>query len=188
MNRTTSLCRTLPHASRRLRSSSPQRRARTHAHRVARGHRSLHVRHARRLQAQAESAAIGRVRPERACCPQCRTAVPPPPQGRIAPSGPRATAVVLGRLARGATLTAVPVPQPIFDNKVMLFMKGTPEAPQCGFSAQVARIMQAEGAWRGGRTSRKAASPSSPHSSPRALQASVSRAPTSWRTPSFVRV
>lgn len=27
----------------------------------------------------------------------------------------------------------------------MLFMKGTPEQPQCGFSAQVVRILHAEG-------------------------------------------
>ena len=32
------------------------------------------------------------------------------------------------------------------ENRVMLFMKGTPEQPQCGFSAQVVRILHAEGA------------------------------------------
>jgi monothiol glutaredoxin len=31
------------------------------------------------------------------------------------------------------------------DNRVMLFMKGTPQQPQCGFSAQVVRILHAEG-------------------------------------------
>lgn len=36
--------------------------------------------------------------------------------------------------------------QSINDNRVMLFMKGTPEQPQCGFSAQVVRILHAEGA------------------------------------------
>ena len=30
----------------------------------------------------------------------------------------------------------------IKDNKVMLYMKGTPEAPQCGFSAQVVSILK----------------------------------------------
>ena len=35
--------------------------------------------------------------------------------------------------------------QAVKDNKVMLFMKGTPEQPQCGFSAQVVRILHAEG-------------------------------------------
>ena len=28
------------------------------------------------------------------------------------------------------------------NNKVMLYMKGTPEAPQCGFSAQVVAILK----------------------------------------------
>eukprot|EP00941_MAST-03F_sp_MAST-3F-sp1_P000485 g485.t1 len=31
------------------------------------------------------------------------------------------------------------------ENKIMVFMKGTPEAPQCGFSGQVVRILHAEG-------------------------------------------
>lgn len=30
-------------------------------------------------------------------------------------------------------------------NPVMLYMKGNPSAPQCGFSAKVIKIMQAEG-------------------------------------------
>jgi monothiol glutaredoxin len=34
----------------------------------------------------------------------------------------------------------------INDNPVVLFMKGTPEAPQCGFSAQVAQILDYLGA------------------------------------------
>jgi len=38
------------------------------------------------------------------------------------------------------------IKQAIEANKVMLFMKGTPEQPQCGFSAQVVRILHAEGA------------------------------------------
>ena len=29
----------------------------------------------------------------------------------------------------------------ITENKVVLYMKGTPQAPQCGFSAQVVRIL-----------------------------------------------
>lgn len=29
----------------------------------------------------------------------------------------------------------------IKNNKVMLYMKGTPEAPQCGFSAQISTIL-----------------------------------------------
>ena len=32
------------------------------------------------------------------------------------------------------------------DNDVVLFMKGTPSQPQCGFSYQVVRILHAEGA------------------------------------------
>lgn len=75
------------------------------------------------------------------------------------PPGPRATAVGVRNLAGGPPSHRPPVPQPILENKVMLFMKGTPEAPQCGFSAQVARIMQAEGAWRRTRTSWKDATP-----------------------------
>lgn len=34
----------------------------------------------------------------------------------------------------------------IKDNRVMLFMKGTPQSPQCGFSAQVVEILNREGA------------------------------------------
>lgn len=30
----------------------------------------------------------------------------------------------------------------VTDNKVVLYMKGTPEAPQCGFSATAAEILQ----------------------------------------------
>ena len=30
----------------------------------------------------------------------------------------------------------------IKNNKVMLYMKGTPDAPQCGFSAQVAGVLK----------------------------------------------
>ena len=30
----------------------------------------------------------------------------------------------------------------IKDNKVMLYMKGTPDSPQCGFSSQVANILK----------------------------------------------
>ncbi|NTF23617.1 Grx4 family monothiol glutaredoxin [Agrobacterium rubi] len=33
----------------------------------------------------------------------------------------------------------------ISDNDVVLYMKGTPDAPQCGFSAQVVRILKAFG-------------------------------------------
>ncbi|KAJ1448266.1 thioredoxin-like protein [Pelagophyceae sp. CCMP2097] len=33
----------------------------------------------------------------------------------------------------------------VTENKVMLYMKGTPEAPQCGFSQQVVRILHATG-------------------------------------------
>jgi len=33
----------------------------------------------------------------------------------------------------------------IKNNKVFLYMKGTPDAPQCGFSAQVAGILQTYG-------------------------------------------
>ena len=34
----------------------------------------------------------------------------------------------------------------IKENRVMLFMKGTPDAPRCGFSARVTQILQASGA------------------------------------------
>jgi monothiol glutaredoxin len=34
----------------------------------------------------------------------------------------------------------------ISENRVMLFMKGTPEAPRCGFSAQTVRCLQEVGA------------------------------------------
>lgn len=33
----------------------------------------------------------------------------------------------------------------VTQNKVMLYMKGTPQAPQCGFSAQVVQILQQNG-------------------------------------------
>jgi monothiol glutaredoxin len=33
----------------------------------------------------------------------------------------------------------------ITDNKCVLFMKGTPDRPQCGFSATVVRILDIEG-------------------------------------------
>ena len=36
--------------------------------------------------------------------------------------------------------------QAVKDNKVMVFMKGTHEQPQCGFGGQVVRILHAEGA------------------------------------------
>lgn len=32
------------------------------------------------------------------------------------------------------------------NNKVVIFMKGTPEAPQCGFSSQAIRCLQGAGA------------------------------------------
>ena len=34
----------------------------------------------------------------------------------------------------------------VTDNKVVLYMKGTPEAPQCGFSATAVQILEACGA------------------------------------------
>ena len=34
----------------------------------------------------------------------------------------------------------------VTQNKVVVFMKGTPEAPQCGFSAQTIRCLNAVGA------------------------------------------
>ncbi len=37
------------------------------------------------------------------------------------------------------------IKQQIGDNRIMLYMKGTPEMPQCGFSAQVVRILMACG-------------------------------------------
>merc|ERR1712039_949150 len=35
--------------------------------------------------------------------------------------------------------------QLVTENKVVLFMKGTPDAPQCGFSRAVAQVLQEEG-------------------------------------------
>merc|ERR1719229_123240 len=35
--------------------------------------------------------------------------------------------------------------QLVTDNKVVLFMKGSPDVPQCGFSRAVAQVLQAEG-------------------------------------------
>ncbi len=32
------------------------------------------------------------------------------------------------------------------NNKIVVFMKGTPDAPQCGFSAQVIQVLNAVGA------------------------------------------
>ena len=49
-------------------------------------------------------------------------------------------------LGRDRLLSSPPLPQAIEENRVMVFMKGTPEQPQCGFSAQVVRILHAEGA------------------------------------------
>lgn len=38
------------------------------------------------------------------------------------------------------------IKETIEQNKIVIFMKGTPEAPQCGFSAQVIQVFQALGA------------------------------------------
>ena len=35
------------------------------------------------------------------------------------------------------------VEQILADNPVLLFMKGTPEAPRCGFSARVVQVLEA---------------------------------------------
>lgn len=37
------------------------------------------------------------------------------------------------------------IDQQVKNNKVMLFMKGTPNAPQCGFSAHTVEILQSYG-------------------------------------------
>ena len=37
------------------------------------------------------------------------------------------------------------IDQQVKQNKIMLFMKGTPSKPQCGFSGQVVRILNAIG-------------------------------------------
>jgi monothiol glutaredoxin len=37
------------------------------------------------------------------------------------------------------------IQQEITQHPVMLYMKGTPEAPQCGFSAKVVEILQSQG-------------------------------------------
>lgn len=37
------------------------------------------------------------------------------------------------------------IEQHIKDNKVFLFMKGTPEEPMCGFSAQVVQVLKHHG-------------------------------------------
>jgi len=36
--------------------------------------------------------------------------------------------------------------QQVSDNKVVLYMKGTPDAPQCGFSAAAVQLLEACGA------------------------------------------
>ena len=41
-----------------------------------------------------------------------------------------------------ATDTRADIEKAIADNKVILFMKGTPSFPQCGFSAQVVDILR----------------------------------------------
>lgn len=38
------------------------------------------------------------------------------------------------------------IQQLVTDNKVMLFMKGTPDFPQCGFSAKAVAVLRAAGA------------------------------------------
>ena len=38
------------------------------------------------------------------------------------------------------------IDQDVKNNKVFLYMKGTPDSPQCGFSSQVAGILQSHGA------------------------------------------
>ena len=37
------------------------------------------------------------------------------------------------------------IQQDITENRVMLYMKGTPESPQCGFSAKVTEILRGHG-------------------------------------------
>ncbi len=37
------------------------------------------------------------------------------------------------------------IQQDITEHRVMLYMKGTPESPQCGFSAKVTEILQGQG-------------------------------------------
>ncbi len=39
----------------------------------------------------------------------------------------------------------------ITDNKIFLYMKGTPDAPQCGFSAQVVNLLKRHGVDFGSR-------------------------------------
>jgi len=41
--------------------------------------------------------------------------------------------------------TSDKIRQQLKDNPVILYMKGTPEAPQCGFSAKAAAVMKATG-------------------------------------------
>ncbi|MDA0323984.1 MAG: Grx4 family monothiol glutaredoxin [Verrucomicrobia bacterium] len=42
--------------------------------------------------------------------------------------------------------TKVRIEDFVKSNRVMLFMKGTPDAPQCGFSAKVVEVLNREGA------------------------------------------
>ena len=49
--------------------------------------------------------------------------------------------------------------QLVTDHPVFVFMKGTPEAPQCGFSQQVVRVLHAHGERRGARGRDAARSP-----------------------------
>ena len=38
--------------------------------------------------------------------------------------------------------------QDVKENPVLLYMKGVPDAPQCGFSAMITRILQAHGIYK----------------------------------------
>lgn len=79
-------------------------------------------------------------------------------------------------------------------NKVMIFIKGPPEQPQCGFSMQVVRILNFYGALDWSLFAQRAVKWSvalrfATIICARALrtQASPSRRATSWSTPRFAR-
>ena len=68
------------------------------------------------------------------------------------------------------------IAEAIKDNEVILFMKGTPEMPACGFSARTVAALQSTGAPFAGSRSRKTPGPPLP-----AIVLRVTRTPyTGW--------
>lgn len=70
---------------------------------------------------------------------------PPPQTGGGAPSPMPRYAEPEPRSARGATPPAEFIEGLVKGNGLVLFMKGSPSAPMCGFSARAAAILQSYG-------------------------------------------